>query len=111
MSLRESTTETRTHFVTTIVKTPDEVGIAVPSIRAIVLDGIFHERSNADIAALIIRYHPASAPAQGAKIMKKHLGWYKSRCRTMGTPEQKALDKLIARRDEEQGLEASADVA
>lgn len=103
---RESRTETATHIVHTIVKDPSQIGIKVPSIRSIVLDGIFHEKSDTEIAALIIKFHPTSAPASGAKVMKKHLGWYRSRCRTLGTDECKALDKMIARRDEEEGLVA-----
>jgi hypothetical protein len=101
-----SRTESATHFTVTIPKSPDQIGITVPSIRSLCLDGIFHERSNTEIAALILRYHPTSAPASSAKKMSKHINWYRSRCRTVGTAECKALDEMIARRDEESGLVA-----
>lgn len=86
-----SRTETATHFVVTIPKAPEQVGIDRPSIRQICLEGLFTGRSFADIAGDILRYHPGSAPTTSAKKMRKHVGWYKSRMKTAGTPEHKWL--------------------
>ena len=92
-----SRTESATHVTVTIVKPKAEIGIDVPSIRSICLDGIFNQKSNTEIAALILRNHPTSAPAESAKKMSKHINWYRCRCRTVGTAEYKALGGMIAR--------------
>ena len=83
--------QSHTHTTITLpVVNPDPT---TPSIRQIMLGGIARGTPATEILAQVERYHPTTA---GATKFKKHLAWYKTRAKKVGTPEYKTLAGLLA---------------
>ena len=81
------------HTHTTVTTPVVDTDATRRSIRQICLTGIAAGRSTADIAAEVIAAHPTSMAAQKSKV---HIAWYRTRAKKAGTPEQKAVAKLLA---------------
>lgn len=83
------------HTHTTVTTPAVEPDATKRSIRQIVLAGIAAGRTTPDIAAEVIAVHPTTMAAQKSKV---HIAWYRTRAKKAGTPEQKAVAKLLADR-------------